>query len=34
MGSDDVDEDDDDVGRCITDFEFKRASSTACVACC
>jgi len=34
MRSDDVDEDDEEFGRCITDLEFERASSTACVACC
>ena len=28
MGSDDVDDDDEDVGRLITDLEFRRASST------
>ncbi len=34
-GSDEVDDDeDDDVGSWITDLEFKRASSAACVACC
>lgn len=34
-GSDEVDDDeDDDVGSWITDLEFNRASSTACVACC
>jgi hypothetical protein len=34
IGSDEVDEDDEDMGRFTTDLEFKRASSTACVACC